>query len=112
MPHSHDEQLKVPRRHYYENGVLKYREPWTGDVWKVLYYMLLENLVPDHTQLFFHPHYRGVAMLPQPTKRIPPEAKEIVNQYDYWRDFPRYLKLLSQKTNIEELPRVEQIASL
>jgi len=112
MPHSHDEQLKVPRRHYYENGILKYREPWTGDVWKVLYYMLLENLVPDHTQLFFHPHYRGVAMLPQPTKRIPPEAKEIVNQYDYWRDFPRYLKLLSQKTNIEELPRVQQIASL
>ena len=40
IPQSEREQLITPIKHAYENGILKYREPWTGDVWKVVYYLI------------------------------------------------------------------------
>ena len=40
IPLNYNEQLKIPIRHYYENGILKYGEEWTGDVWKFLYHLL------------------------------------------------------------------------
>jgi glycosyltransferase involved in cell wall biosynthesis len=47
LPFTYSEQLKIPNKHVYENGILKYGEPWTGDVWKVIFYILkhyLENI--------------------------------------------------------------------
>ena len=41
LPFTYNEQLKIPNNHFYENGILKYREPWTGDIWKVIYHILL-----------------------------------------------------------------------
>ena len=40
LPFNYNEQLKIPVKHYYENGVLKYGEEWTGDVWKFVYHLL------------------------------------------------------------------------
>ena len=38
LPLTYDEQCKIPKKHFYENGILKYGESWTGDVWKIVYY--------------------------------------------------------------------------
>jgi hypothetical protein len=40
IPLNYNEQLKIPIKHYYENGILKYIEEWTGDVWKFVYHLL------------------------------------------------------------------------
>jgi hypothetical protein len=41
LPLNYNEQLKIPIKHRYENGILKYGEEWTGDIWKFTYYLLL-----------------------------------------------------------------------
>jgi hypothetical protein len=41
LPINFNEQLKIPEKHVYENGILKYIDPWTGDVWKFVYYLLV-----------------------------------------------------------------------
>ena len=41
LPISKNEQEKIPINPIYENSILKYSSPWTGDVWKFMYYLLL-----------------------------------------------------------------------
>jgi len=96
LPISHKEQLKIPAKHYYENGILKYGEPgWTGDVWKVVYYMLLH--FNDHFKFSYynHPNYRGVMVLKNIKKfHIPDEVIDEINTYEYYEDFPKYIQML------------------
>ena len=47
----------------FENGILKYREPWTGDVWKFLYYLLKSYSDKINFEFFVSQNYRGVAKL-------------------------------------------------
>ena len=47
LPFNYNEQLKIPIKHYYENGVLKYGENWTGDVWKVIYHLIKKYVFFD-----------------------------------------------------------------
>jgi hypothetical protein len=101
MPLTYNEQLKIPRKHYYENGILKYGEEWTGDIWKVVYHILknyYHNLLSEETKYFYNACYRGVLHLKlKNTFEIPDSDLELstINGYDYFTDFPKYLELLS-----------------
>ena len=103
LPLTYNEQLKIPRKHYYENGILKYGEEWTGDIWKVVYHILKNyshNLLLEETKYFYNPSYRGVLHLKlKKAFEIPDLDSDselsTINGYDYFTDFPVYLELLS-----------------
>jgi glycosyltransferase involved in cell wall biosynthesis len=95
LPLTYDEQLKIPNAHYYENGILKYGEPWTGDVWRVVYH-LLKNYSECFTFSYFHHiNYRGVAMLEIKYKfNISNDELAFINEYDYFKDYNDYIDLI------------------
>ena len=96
LPLTYNEQLKIPRKYYYENGILKYGEEWTGDIWKVVYH-ILKNY-SQHilvTKYFYNACYRGVLHLKLTAPfEIPDSEIDVINSYDYFTDFPVYLELL------------------
>ena len=93
LPISPGEQLKIPGKHYYEKGILKYGEPWTGDVWKVMFYILKYHINDIEFIYFNHNNYRGVGMIKIIKKFfINLEKMEEINSYDYYADFNDYLK--------------------
>jgi len=97
LPQNCREQLKVPIKHQIEKGILKYREPWTGDVWKTVYYILQYYLKYFHFYYWNHPNYRGIALFNIIDKfQIPIDDETIrtINSYNYADDFPKYLELL------------------
>ena len=60
LPLNKREQLRIPIKHRYEKGILKYGEPWTGDVWKFAYYLIKNcNEFIDY-ELFTNKNFRGV----------------------------------------------------
>ena len=99
IPLNYNEQLKVPKLHYYENDILKYGEEWTGTVWKFIYYLLLNYSNNIKMRYFHNINYRGVVMI-----QIV-ESFEIVNSiidtidllYNYFDHFNNYLELLHIK---------------
>jgi hypothetical protein len=97
LPLTYNEQLKIPRKYYYENGILKYGEEWTGDIWKVVYH-ILKNY-SQHilvTKYFYNASYRGVLHLKLKNAfEIPDSEIDVINSYDYFTDFPVYLELLN-----------------
>ena len=99
LPLTYNEQLKIPRKHYYENGILKYGEEWTGDIWKVVYHILKNyshNLLLEETKYFYNACYRGVLHLKlKEAFEIPDYELTTINGYNYFTDFPKYLELLS-----------------
>jgi hypothetical protein len=101
LPLNYNEQLKIPRQHYYENGILKYGESWTGDVWKVLYHVLRQyQTCLKEIRVFHNPNYRGVAMIKLCNKfEIADEEIDIINNYDYFNDFSDYVTLLQESIN-------------
>lgn len=93
LPSSYNEQLKIPNKHYYENGILKYGEPWTGDVWKIMFYIFKNHLNDIGFSYFNNENYRGVGALRIKNKfQIPSTAIEEINAYDYNKDFATYAK--------------------
>ena len=96
LPLTYNEQLKIPRKYYYENGILKYGEEWTGDIWKVVYH-ILKNY-SQHilvTKYFYNACYRGVLHLKLKNAFVIPDSEiDVINSYDYFTDFPVYLQLL------------------
>jgi len=102
LPLTHDEQLKIPRKHYYENNILKYGEPWTGDVWKVLYFILRNCSEHIDFSYFYNGNYRGVGLLVILSYfQIDSENIETINNYDYFKDYEKYISLLE---NFERKP--------
>jgi hypothetical protein len=103
LPLTYNEQLKIPRKHYYENGILKYGEEWTGDIWKVVYHILKNyshNLLLEETKYFYNANYRGVLHLKlKEAFEIPNSESELttINGYNYFTDFPKYLEFLTNK---------------
>ena len=99
LPLTYNEQLKIPRKHYYENGILKYGEEWTGDIWKVVYHILKNysrNLLLEETKYFYNANYRGVLHLKlKEAFEILDLELETINGYNYFTDFPKYLELLA-----------------
>jgi hypothetical protein len=95
IPLTYDEQLKIPKKHYYDNGILKYGEPWTGDVWKVIFHVLLFYSQHIDFSYYYHVNYRGVAILHIKNKfQINESELSAINGYDYFRDFKSYMSLL------------------
>jgi len=101
LPLTYNEQLKIPRKHYYENGILKYGEEWTGDIWKVVYHILKNyshNLLLEETKYFYNACYRGVLHLKLKEEfEISDSELSTINGYNYFTDFPVYLEFLTNK---------------
>lgn len=99
LPFNYNEQLKIPIRHRYENGILKYGENWTGDVWKIIYHILLK--FKDKIKSFdyyYNSNFRGIATFKLNEKfQINNDDIEIINSYDYFDDYKKYVLLLSEK---------------
>lgn len=96
LPLTYDEQCKIPKKHFYENGILKYGECWTGDVWKVIYYLLVNYSKEISFSYFYHSNYRGVACIEfKEFFQIPDSDIDVINNCDYYEDFSNYSNLLS-----------------
>ena len=104
LPSNEREQYKIPIKHAYENGILKYREPWTGDVWKIVYYLLKNYYNKMIFEVFIHPNYRGVGKFEfvEKVKISPDDINEIVN-YTYKNDFEDYYNLLTKKKDYADI---------
>jgi glycosyltransferase involved in cell wall biosynthesis len=99
LPKTHNEQLKVPNNHIVEDGIVKYTEPWTGDVWKVVYYLLKHYSTHFTHKLYHHTNYRGVWMLEsiQKIEITYTSAMNDINTYDYFHDYTDYLGYILQQ---------------
>ena len=96
FPQNEEEQYKVPTNPIYENNILKYSSPWTGDVWKFIYYLLIFHKDCINFEIFLHHNYRGVIqIIPTSFLQISQEALEIINNYDYTKDFGNYKNILN-----------------
>jgi hypothetical protein len=92
---NYDEQLKIPVRHEYQDGVLKTLIPWTGDVWKIMYHILSVYSQYVEFTYFYHSYYRGVAVLQiKEFFQIPDTELDVINNYNYTNDFPLYIDLI------------------
>jgi hypothetical protein len=92
---NYHEQLKIPVKHEYQDGVLKTLIPWTGDVWKILYHIL--SLYSQYVEFtyFYHPYYRGVSVLEiKESFQIPETELDVINNYNYINDFSVYIDLI------------------
>lgn len=94
IPLNYNEQLKIPLKHYYENGVLKYGEEWTGDVWKFIYYLLKQHKDKIDIRYFHHLNYRGVVSVKIKTAFVVNISYHELNQANYFEHFNEYLGLL------------------
>ena len=97
LPNTEKEQQRIPDKHYYENGILKYGESWTGDVWKVVYYILRRFQSKMSFELHTSELYRGVGCFKiKETFTIPDSAVEEIQNYSYGEHFKAYQDLLYQ----------------
>ena len=103
IPLNYNEQLRIPLRHHYENGILKYGEEWTGDVWKTIYYLLVHYKDNLSVSYHYNINYRGIAHIKLKTKftiilseENERKIVEEINQYSYFKDFKQYLQLLTK----------------
>ena len=100
IPLNYNEQLKIPVKHTYENGILKTLVPWTGDVWKIMYYLLLVYSQYVDFSYYYHPYYRGMAVLQiKEFFQISETELPIINNYNYVDDFQTYMELMESKKN-------------
>jgi hypothetical protein len=98
LPFNYNEQLKIPTKHYYENGILKYGEEWTGDVWKFVYHLLKHYTNKVKVSYFYNRHYRGVLCLKILKSFEVVVSYDELNSYDYFKNFNDYLKVLELTT--------------
>lgn len=97
LPLNYNEQMKIPRLHYYENGILKYGEEWTGDVWKVVYHILRKYMGNINFGYFYNITYRGVLFVNiKENFQIPEKDIDEINNYNYFVHYNDYLLLLSK----------------
>ena len=97
IPLHKDEQHKLPVNYKIENDIVKYTSmPWTGDIWKLIYHILRYYKDNIKFSYYYHTNYRGVAVMQiiEPFE-IPYSQINIINEYDYERDFKEYMKMLS-----------------
>lgn len=100
LPISKDEQEKIPINPIYENGILKYSSPWTGDVWKFVYYLLLNFKDKIDYRVFSHQNYRGVVKIClKENFTIPESTLPIINSLEYDTDFEKYKEIINSNKN-------------
>ncbi len=99
LPLCYNEQLKIPIRHYYENGILKYGENWTGDIWKVVYYLLVYHIQDiDKVYLYHNVNYRGILCLTVKSHfsiELNDKIINEINNYNYFNDYSKYMQVLN-----------------
>jgi glycosyltransferase involved in cell wall biosynthesis len=102
LPFNYFEQLKIPIQHHYDNGILKYDELWTGDIWKVVYHILkCYSKFIKKFSYYYNSNFRGIGKLELNINSnrkklfISPDEIEQINKYDYFIDYPLYLELLT-----------------
>ena len=101
IPLNYNEQLRIPLRHRYDNGILKYGEEWTGDVWKTVYYLLVHHQDILSISYYYNINYRGIAHIKLKAKFLHFLSEnesvilEKIKRYDYFKDFKQYLRLLT-----------------
>ena len=103
LPINIREQKKIPEKHYYEDNVLKYGEPWTGDIWKVIYWIFINYCGQFDFSYYNHLNYRGVGKfenikIKDLTLENYDTIIEEINNYDYIKDYRKYLQYI-QKEN-------------
>jgi O-antigen biosynthesis protein len=95
VPLHHDEQLKIPIKNSNINGILKTMVPWTGDVWKIVYHILLHYNTYIDFSLFHNINYRGIGVFKIKESFILKESDiDVINSYNYLNDFKQYINLL------------------
>lgn len=101
LPFNYNEQLKVPIKHYYENGILKYGENWTGDVWKVIYYLLTRHRDDIQSfKYFYNISFRGIGAFKfNKVFQINLTEIDTINSFDYFKDFSNYINELQSFSN-------------
>ena len=106
LPMNEREQYKVPIKHYYHNGILKYGEPWTGDVWKFIYFLFLHYHF-DFSIYNFTNGYRGMIHIYNFKNTIKQSngqnlnktnVIEIMNTYDYNTHYGSYIDYIKGNT--------------
>jgi glycosyltransferase involved in cell wall biosynthesis len=96
IPLNYNEQLITPISHYYENGILKYGEEWTGTVWKFMHELLTNYSDKIKIQYFNNINYRGVVMI-KVIEQFNFVSSNIIDSDDieyYFNNWNQYLKLL------------------
>jgi len=104
LPMNEREQYKVPIKHYYNNGILKYGESWTGDIWKFIYF-LFQYYQFDFYVYNFTSGYRGMIHIYNFKNEINDEIDntkviETMNSYDYNTDYDKYLKYINDRMEV------------
>ena len=104
LPMNEREQYKIPIEHYYNNGILKYGESWTGDVWKFIYFLLLHYQF-DFSVYNFTNGYRGMIHIYNFKNEINDEIDntkviETMNSYEYNTDYDKYLKYINARREV------------
>ena len=102
FPINYNEQLKIPNKHHYENGILKYGEEWTGDVWKTIYYILLKYGDKLTMKCYCNSNYRGLAHIQINENffiTIDDTIIEEINKYDYFDDYRHFVNLVNLTKN-------------
>lgn len=100
LPFNYNEQLKIPIKHYYENGILKYGENWTGDVWKVIYHLVTNYKDKiESFKYFYNINFRGIGAFKfKEIFEIDPHSIDIINSYDYFKHFSDYINQIQSFT--------------
>jgi hypothetical protein len=95
-PLSDEEQWKIPKHHMLEDGILKYTsDPWTGDGWKLMYYLLLVHSRDIHWEVYTSPGYRGVVKMQLNSRvHVGEDKLDQMNNYTYASDFLKYIQII------------------
>jgi len=74
---------------------LKTLLPWTGDIWKFFYHILLNYREYFEFDFFYNVNFRGIAVIKlKDYFNIPSVEIDVINKYDYKTDVGNYLKIL------------------
>ena len=105
LPLNDREQLRIPPKHYYENGILKYGESWTGDVWKVVYYLIQKCSDGFDFKIHQGELYRGVGCFYIKNKFTIPDDEATIKEIQNYTfdDFETYKTMLFQVVNKKHL---------
>ena len=103
LPIKEREQFKIPIKHRYEKEILKYNEPWTGDVWKFIYFLLLHNFSFKLNIFNNRQRFRGLIQLTNIQKPHINYLNDyesyinVINNYNYLSDYSNYIQLLKSQ---------------
>lgn len=97
IPLTEQEQYEKPLNFYYKDNILKSKCFWTGDVWKVIYELLLNyyDFIKEFNY-YEHNNYRGIFTFKLKEKFTITK----INNYSYDDDFKNYLLLLKSNNII------------